>query len=298
MGRRAAGRHDAGRTALSPGAKAKREPIATALPWAKWYPRELLGDVIAHGLTFEDVGLLVVLRALQDANDGLPVSLPEIRAMLPRRVAPRRLQGVLDLYFPVAPTGDYRRDEQFHQQRVEARETHAAKVQAGRDGAAKRRGAQQPVDAAAASDQEDGASTAALRTPPARIPTDSERNSSPNGTASGSANGTTSGRTSPGANGNQKKKENQNQSQTSTPPPDSSPSSVVGARATPAEVPSLDRLLQRLTTSAEELAIRAFLERCPEQEQLAWTQRLAGYLQGTGLPRRHAADARAAGAGL
>ena len=278
---------------MSPGAKAKREPTATALPWAKWYPRELLGDVIAHGLTFEDVGLLVVLRALQDANDGLPVSLPEIRAMLPRRVAPRRLQGVLDLYFPVAPTGDYRRDEQFHQQRVEAREIHAAKVQAGRDGAAKRWGGHQAVDAAAASDQEDGGSPAAQRTSPARLPNSeghNKRNSSPNGTASSSANGTATSRTSPGANSNQKKKENQNQNQTSTHPPDSSPSSVGGERATSAEVPPLDRLLQRLTTSADQLAIRAFLERCPKQEQLAWTQRLAGLPTGHGLPRRHAAD--------
>lgn len=110
------------------------EPCSGELPWAKWYPRQLLGDITAYGLEFADVGLLYVLLALQDANSGLPVPLPEIRKKVPRKVSRRSLELVIERYFPVAPTGDRRRNEEFHRERTQAADTHRKKVEAGRKG--------------------------------------------------------------------------------------------------------------------------------------------------------------------
>jgi hypothetical protein len=227
---------------------------------------------MAYGLTLEDVGLLFVLLALQDANGGLPVELPDVCAMVRPKVPSGRLQRVLDRYFPVSFEGDRRRNEKFDQARSDAAAAHAAKVRGGLTSAAKRRGTTPAVTQTTEPSINGTRPRSGVRSP------DNSDGRSP-GRSAGSSVGKSPART-PGRNKNQ----NQSQNQIQPTPPDPSPSSVVDAPATAAEGSPLDRLLQRLTAPADQLAIRAFLERCPEQEQLAWTQRLAGYLQGMGFP--------------
>jgi hypothetical protein len=116
------------------------EGIGGPLPWAKWYPRNLLGDFVAYGLKLEEVGLYFVLLALQDANNGLPVDPREISACIPCRVNRHRLAKVLDLYFPVSEEGDCRRNIDFDQQRAQALLNHARASLGGQLTAAKRWG--------------------------------------------------------------------------------------------------------------------------------------------------------------
>jgi hypothetical protein len=214
--------------------------------------------MMAYGLTLEDVGLLFVLLALQDANDGLPVELPGISAMVRPKVASGRLERVLDLYFPISFDGERRRNEKFDQERSDAAAAHAAKVRGGLTSAAKRRGT----------------------TPPATRGTNSASGSA--GKTPGSSVGNSPPRTH-GCNKNQNQNERQNQIQITS--PDLSASSVVRAReAPPAGGSPRDRLLGQLTAPPDRQAIAELLERCPARDRSAWVRRLSAYLDGVDCP--------------
>lgn len=114
------------------------KPTSGPLPRAKWCPRELLADLVANELTLEEVGAYFVLLALQDANDGLPVDLGELRALITGPVDPYGLLKVVLLYFPESEDGQRRRNAAFDQQRAHALWVHAQKSAGGRLTAAKR----------------------------------------------------------------------------------------------------------------------------------------------------------------
>lgn len=253
-------------------------PAGSALPWARWYPRDLLGDVMAYGLTLEDVGLLFVLLALQDANGGLPVELPDVCAMVRPKVPSGRLQRVLDRYFPVSFEGDRRRNEKFDQERSDAAAAHAAKVRGGRTSAERQRGKRGGTPPAVTHAAEPSSNGARPRSG-VKSPDSSDGRSASR--SAGSSVGKSPART-PGRNKNQNQNKSQNQIQPT--PPDPSPSSVVRAREAPAAASPRDRLLARLTAPPDRQAIAELLERCPARDRSAWVQRLTGYLEGVDCP--------------